>query len=61
VSPVPSILEDPLYWRARAEEARTEADQLTDVSAKVTMLRIAEDYDRLAEVARQRAASKGSE
>jgi hypothetical protein len=34
---------------ARAEEARTVAHQLTDFTAKASMLRIAEEYDGLAE------------
>ena len=39
------------YWRARAEEARTQADQMTDLTARRTLLDIAENYDQLAEQA----------
>ena len=37
------------YWRARAEEARTIAEQLRDPQAKSGMLRVAEGYDHLAD------------
>jgi hypothetical protein len=49
------ILDDPEHWRSRAEEARTVAEQLTDPIAKAMMLQIAEDYDRIADHAQQRA------
>ena len=45
---------DPQYWRHRAEEARTLADELTDSDAKCKMLKIAEDYEMLAIRAAQR-------
>jgi hypothetical protein len=41
-------------WRQRAEEARRMAD-LIDVPSKEAMLRIAEEYENLAERAEQRA------
>jgi hypothetical protein len=44
-----SIINDPEHWRNRAEEARTLADQMSDEASKQTMLRIAADYERLAE------------
>jgi len=50
-----SILDDPEHWRERAEEARTLADQLSDPESKRTMLRIANDYERMAEHAKVRA------
>jgi hypothetical protein len=37
----------------RAEEARAHADELKEVEPKTIMLRIAADYDRLAEWAEQ--------
>jgi len=41
-------ISDPQYWRRRAEEARTVAAELIDPEAKRKMLKIAEDYERLA-------------
>src|SRR5262252_5909839 len=39
---------DPQHWCQRAEEARVLAEQMSDETAKGMMLRIAEDYDKLA-------------
>ena len=50
-----SFINDPEHWRNRAEEACTLADQMSDEMSKQTMLRIAADYDRLAERAALRA------
>ena len=49
-----SVFNDPEHWRQRAEEARRMAD-LSDVPSKEAMLRIAEEYENLAERAEQRA------
>jgi hypothetical protein len=53
-----SFINDPEHWRHRAEEARTIAEQMSDSPSKDAMLRIAKDYERLAERAQERA--KGS-
>jgi len=50
-----SFINDPHHWRGRAEQARTLADLMSDATSKQMMLRIADDYDRLAERAEQRA------
>jgi len=50
-----SFINDPAHWRRRAEEARTIAEQMSDSPSKEAMLRIAKDYERLAERAAQRA------
>jgi hypothetical protein len=50
-----SFINDPEHWRNRAEQARTLANQMSDEVSKQTMLRIAADYDRLAERAALRA------
>jgi hypothetical protein len=42
------------FWRTRAAELRIEADAIKDAEARTTLLRIAQQYDRLAE----RAAAK---
>jgi hypothetical protein len=44
-----SFINDPEHRRNRAEAARTLAEQMNDEAPKQTMLRIAADYDRLAE------------
>ena len=50
------LLNDPEHWRARAEESRNLANQMKDSESKDAMLRIAEDYERLAKRAERRAA-----
>jgi len=44
-----SHLDDPAYWRKRAKEVRALAGHATSFTANADILRIAEDYDRLAE------------
>ena len=51
-----SVLDDPKHWLERAEEARSVADQLSDPESRRMMLRIAEDYERLANHARRRTS-----
>ena len=51
-----SFLNDPGHWRERAEEARTRADQIGDPKSKNAMLRIAYNYELLAERAEARAS-----
>jgi hypothetical protein len=48
---IPSILDDPKHWHERAEEARRVADKLDDPASKTAMLRIASDYEQIAEQA----------
>jgi hypothetical protein len=54
-----SFINDPAHWRRRADEARTIAAQMSDSPSKDAMLRIAKDYERLAERAEQRAKGSG--
>jgi hypothetical protein len=54
----PSFINDPEHWRSRAKETRAIADQMTDADSRSAMLRIADDYDRLAERAAQRVAGR---
>lgn len=41
----------PQYWRKRAEEFRTKADNLEHPEAKESLYRVAQRYDELARVA----------
>ncbi len=44
---------DPKHWKDRADEMRALAEDMKDQTARVIMLQIARDYDRLAERAQQ--------
>jgi hypothetical protein len=44
-----SFINDPEYWRTRAEEARMLAKNMNDSASKDAMLRIADDYEQLAQ------------
>jgi hypothetical protein len=49
-----SILDNPEHGQERAEKARSIAEQLADPESKRMMLRISEDYERLATYAGRR-------
>ena len=49
---------DPKHWLDRAKEARALAEQMNDPEAKRTMLKNADDYERLAQRAKERAAGR---
>jgi len=51
-------INDPKYWRDRAEEARTHAEHLSDPESRRRMLRIAKDYEELARRAERRLKQK---
>ena len=42
------LFNDPEHWRRRAEEARALAEQMASEQHKKMMLKIADDYDKLA-------------
>ena len=50
------VYDDPQYWRDRAYEARTNARYIRDPETRATMLGIADQFERLARLAEQRAA-----
>jgi hypothetical protein len=45
---MPSLLNNPAHWQLRAEETRLLAAELLDPESKATILKIAEEYERLA-------------
>src|SRR5258706_11185748 len=55
---VSHFINEPDHWRARAEEARILAKEMNDSESKDAMLRIAEDYERLAKRAEDRAMGR---
>ena len=48
--PIVPHFTDPEYWNKQAEEARALAEELRDELTKVTMLRVAEECDKLADM-----------
>ena len=52
-----SFVNDRDYWRDRAKEKRTLAERMKDQLAKEKMLRIARDYEELAQRAEERSKS----
>ena len=53
--PQAHYINDPGHWLDRAEEMRELAQDVKDEAARQTMLRLAQDYDRLAERAELRS------
>jgi hypothetical protein len=52
-----SDLNNPKHWRDRAEETRAKAEAFWNEVEKRRMLRIAYEYDRLADLAAERLCS----
>ena len=46
--PADRHLNDSEHWRGRAEESRILAEQISDETSKKMMLKIADDYEKLA-------------
>jgi hypothetical protein len=54
------FIDDPEYWRKRAEEARTIAERMTDAHTKSLMLSVAESYEKISKWAAKRAGEPSS-
>jgi hypothetical protein len=54
------IINDVRHWRRRAQEARALAEHLRGADARANMLKIAAEYERIAERVRDRAGSARS-
>ena len=50
--------DNPALWRARAEEARVQAEQMSDPALRRKMLLVAESYERMALRAEERLAEE---
>lgn len=53
-----SVAEQLRRWRQKAEEIRTQADQIQNPFARLSLQRMARTYDRLADEYESRAAGK---
>jgi hypothetical protein len=51
-------LNDPDYWLSRAEEARAIAGQMKHSDTRASMLRVAQQYEELAQKAERRQLTK---
>jgi len=49
-----NVSDDPDYWRKRAEEARTLADEMKDTHTKGIMLGITKSYEKIAKWVEER-------
>jgi len=53
-APTAAMLEDPAYWRGRADASRALSERLVDLQSKRQMLEIARAYEYLAQRAEER-------
>ena len=51
---MPAPIDDPQHWRDSANEIRALVEDVKDEASKQKMLRIADDYERLAKRAEER-------
>jgi hypothetical protein len=52
---MPSHISDPNHWHDRAAVMRTLSETMTNVETRAIMLRLADDYDKLADRTTRRA------
>jgi hypothetical protein len=55
-----ALIDDPVHWLARAEEARVIAEDMKDPESRRIMLGIADDYEKLAQRAQERLRRRGA-
>jgi hypothetical protein len=53
---ISSLLDNPTHWRDRANHTRTVAESMFDEESKYRLLKVAWEYERLADCAEQRLA-----
>jgi len=58
---VPTTADNPDYWRKRANEARQVAARMHDPKMKSTKLRLAENYDQIAQLTEERLRAWSNE
>jgi len=57
MNPMPaSYINDPKHWRDRADEMRAFVDEFENPAARDSILRIANDYEKLARRAERRSS-----
>jgi hypothetical protein len=54
------LADDPAHWKKRADEIRQLAETLSDANAREAFLKLAADYDKLAQRAGQRGQTTTS-
>jgi hypothetical protein len=57
---MPTSFNTPEQWRKRAKEARALAKQMRDPESKRALLRVAENYEKIAKRAAARLAAKSN-
>jgi hypothetical protein len=51
----PNSINDPRHWYERAAEMRALSESMNDIEARAIMVRLADDYEKLADRAARRA------
>jgi hypothetical protein len=55
-----TLAKDPQHWHDRAAQMRVLTDSIKDAEARAIMLKLADDYDKLAERAEVRSDAKSA-
>ncbi len=50
----PRTIDDPRHWHDRAAEMRALAEEMASIETRATMLKLADDYDKLGDRAEER-------